>query len=261
MAGGRPRAFDVDEVLDRALEVFWRQGYEGTGISDLTRAMGINPPSLYGAFGNKEGLFKRVLDHYADGPARYIREAFAEPDARRVVERLLHGAADATTRPDCPPGCLTVQGGLAASAGSEAARDELTARRAAGEVALRLRLEKARADGELPAEAIRPISPATSSPCTRASPSRRRAARPARNCTGSSTSRWAPGPRGRRPADTAEEASAGMRPRRARRRKDGPRTGRPAGGVSTARDARSPAAAGGGVTPAAGRRRRRAPHR
>ncbi|MFI8184828.1 TetR/AcrR family transcriptional regulator [Actinacidiphila glaucinigra] len=153
MTGGRPRAFDVDEVLDRALEVFWRQGYEGTGISDLTRAMGINPPSLYGAFGNKEGLFKRVLDHYADGPARYIREAFAEPDARRVVERLLHGAADATTRPDCPPGCLTVQGGLAASAGSEAARDELTARRAAGEAALRLRLEKARADGELPADA------------------------------------------------------------------------------------------------------------
>lgn len=153
MAGGRPRAFDVDEVLDRALEVFWRQGYEGAGISDLTRAMGINPPSLYGAFGNKEGLFKRVLDHYADGPARYIREAFAEPDARRVVERLLHGAADATTRPDCPPGCLTVQGGLAASAGSEAARDELTARRAAGEAALRLRLEKARADGELPADA------------------------------------------------------------------------------------------------------------
>ncbi|MFJ9914335.1 TetR/AcrR family transcriptional regulator [Actinacidiphila glaucinigra] len=153
MAGGRPRAFDVDEVLDRALEVFWRQGYEGTGISDLTRAMGINAPSLYGAFGNKESLFKRVLDHYADGPARYIREAFAEPDARGVVERLLHGAADATTRPDCPPGCLTVQGGLAASAGAEAARDELTSRRAAGEVALRLRLEKARADGELPADA------------------------------------------------------------------------------------------------------------
>ncbi|MDX2852708.1 TetR/AcrR family transcriptional regulator [Actinacidiphila glaucinigra] len=153
MAGGRPRAFDVDEVLDRALEVFWRQGYEGTGISDLTRAMGINAPSLYGAFGNKESLFKRVLDHYADGPARYIREAFAEPDARGVVERLLHGAADATTRPDCPPGCLTVQGGLAASAGAEAARDELTSRRAAGEAALRLRLEKARADGELPADA------------------------------------------------------------------------------------------------------------
>ncbi|MFJ6632679.1 TetR/AcrR family transcriptional regulator [Streptomyces sp. NPDC091376] len=150
MAGGRPRAFDVDEALERALELFWRHGYEGTGVADLAKAMGINPPSLYSAFGNKQELFAKVLDRYAEGPAGYIREALAQPTARMVVERLLRGAAEATTRPDCPPGCLTVQGGLASSSGAEAARDELTRRRTAGEAALRLRLEQAGIDGELP---------------------------------------------------------------------------------------------------------------
>ncbi|KIF78101.1 TetR family transcriptional regulator [Streptomyces sp. 150FB] len=152
MAGGRPRIFDSEAALGRALEVFWRQGYEGTGISDLTKAMGINnAPSLYNAFGNKEQLFRQVLDHYADGPARYIRDALGEPTARGAVEALLHGAADATTHPDHPRGCITVQGALACSPGAESARDELTARRAAGEAGLRERLRRASDRGELPA--------------------------------------------------------------------------------------------------------------
>ena len=154
MAGGRPRSFDDDVALDRALEVFWRQGYEGTAISDLLKAMGINnAPSLYNAFGNKEQLFVKVLDRYADGPARYIREAFDQPTARAAVSALLHGAADATTDPDHPRGCITVQGGLACSPQAEPARDELTARRAAGEAALRQRLQAARAGGEIPVDA------------------------------------------------------------------------------------------------------------
>jgi AcrR family transcriptional regulator len=152
MAGGRPRSFDSEAALDRALELFWRQGYEGTGISDLIKAMGINnAPSLYNAFGNKEQLFRKVLDRYADGPARYISEAFTEPTARGAVEALLHGAADATTDPDHPHGCITVTGALACAPGAEGARDELVRRRAAGEVALRERLRQARAGGELPA--------------------------------------------------------------------------------------------------------------
>ena len=65
MAIGRPRAFDMDQALDRALDVFWRKGYEGASICDLTAAMGINPPSLYAAFDNKEGLFRKALDRYA----------------------------------------------------------------------------------------------------------------------------------------------------------------------------------------------------
>lgn len=153
MAGGRPRAFDADTALDQAMELFWRRGYEGVGIADLTKAMGINPTSLYGAFGNKEQLFRKVLDHYTQGPASYIGEAFAQPTARATVESLLRGAAEATTRPTCPPGCLTVTGGLASGPASEGARDELVARRNAGEAALCARLEQARVAGELPKDA------------------------------------------------------------------------------------------------------------
>src|SRR5437867_5809784 len=85
-ARGRPRAFDVEQALDRALEVFWRKGYEGTSLPDLTRAMGINRPSLYAAFGNKETLFRKALDRYAAGPAAYVHAALDEPTARAVAE-------------------------------------------------------------------------------------------------------------------------------------------------------------------------------
>jgi AcrR family transcriptional regulator len=146
---GRPREFDADEVLDRALEVFWRKGYEGASLSELTEAMGINRPSLYAAFGNKEELFRKALDRYADGPAAYTREALNAPTARGVVERLLHGAAEALTHPDYPPGCLGVHGALSCGEAAESIRDELSERRAAYEVSLRRRLERARMEGDL----------------------------------------------------------------------------------------------------------------
>src|SRR2546425_106227 len=114
---GRPRAFDTDRALDRALRVFWQKGYEGTSLSDLTRAMDINRPSLYAAFGNKAALFRKVLDRYAEGPASYVREALNEPTARAVVERLLRGAARLQTDPRNPRGCLIVQGELSCSKG------------------------------------------------------------------------------------------------------------------------------------------------
>ena len=112
MAMGRPREFDPDQVLDRALRVFWRSGYEGASMADLTEAMGITRPSLYAAFGNKEELFRKALDRYVDGPGGYVQTALAKPTAREVVEHLLYQAADAVTDPDNPPGCLAVQGAL-----------------------------------------------------------------------------------------------------------------------------------------------------
>jgi AcrR family transcriptional regulator len=149
---GRPRAFDVDAALDRALQVFWQKGYEGTSLSDLTSAMGINRPSLYAAFGNKEELFRKALDRYTNGPAACLREALNAPTARAVGERILEGAADVLTASCHPPGCLTVQGALSCGTEAEAVRQELIARRAAFETALRQRLERAKSDGDLPAD-------------------------------------------------------------------------------------------------------------
>jgi AcrR family transcriptional regulator len=145
---GRPREFDLDERLDRAMEVFWRQGYEGTALSDLTAAMGINRPSLYAAYGNKESLFIKALDRYEKGPSCYVQEALNEPSARATFERLLRGAVKANTSGPC--GCLFVQGALAAGEQGSVAQRELAARRKRGQAGLRDRFERAKAEGELP---------------------------------------------------------------------------------------------------------------
>lgn len=150
MLKGRPRGFDTDEALDKALRVFWRHGYEGASLSELTEAMGINRPSLYAAFGNKEDLFRRALDRYAEtGPGAMQRGALTETTARAVAERLLRSAAESLTDPRNPPGCLAVQGALSCGEAAESIRNELCERRTAGELAVRQRLERAKAEGDL----------------------------------------------------------------------------------------------------------------
>ena len=147
---GRPRSFDKQKALDAALQVFWRKGYEGASMADLTSAMGIEKPSLYAAFGDKEALFRQVLDHYQKGPANLMFGALQEPTARRVIERLLRESADAGSDPKLPRGCLYVQGALACGSDSDCIRTELVSRRAAGEALLRKRLQRAKKEGDLP---------------------------------------------------------------------------------------------------------------
>ena len=145
---GRPRAFDAEKALDRAMQVFWRKGYLGASLSDLTDAMGINRPSLYAAFGNKKSLFRKALDRYAKGPSSYLGEALQEPTARAVIERLLRGVVDLLTDPRTPPTCLWVHGAL--SCGDDSIREEFAAQRAAGLAELRTRFKRAVVDGDLP---------------------------------------------------------------------------------------------------------------
>jgi len=152
IAKGRPRGFDIDAALDKALHVFWLHGYEGASLADLTEAMGINRPSLYAAFGNKEELFRRALDRYAQrGPAAVVHRALNEATAQAVVEHLLRGVAISLTDPENPRGCLAVQGALTCGEASESIKQELCRRRAEGERALRERLERAKTDGDLAA--------------------------------------------------------------------------------------------------------------
>lgn len=147
---GRPRRFDANEALDAAMRVFWEKGYEGASLSDLTRAMRIRRPSLYAAFGNKEALFRQVLDRYACKVSAFVIEALNEPTARAAVERLLLSGADALTNARSPAGCLMVQAGLSGGDDSKRVCRELNRRRGEGETALRKRLERARREGDLP---------------------------------------------------------------------------------------------------------------
>ena len=148
---GRPRAFNLEQALDRAIEVFWEKGYEGASLSDLTQAMGINRPSLYAAFGNKEALFRRALDRYACGTTAFIQQALREPTARAVVERFLRQTADHLGNRKGPRGCLIVQGALSCGDEADPIRQELISRRAAIMAMLRKRFEQAKSEGDLPA--------------------------------------------------------------------------------------------------------------
>ncbi|WP_394841928.1 TetR/AcrR family transcriptional regulator [Pendulispora brunnea] len=149
---GRPREFDVDTALVRALELFWRHGYEGTSLSDLTEAMGINRPSLYATFGSKEALFRKALDLYFERYAP-IDAILGEPTARAVVERMLFEVVLLNTGVSTPHGCLGTVGALACSSAAEPIRRDLIARRAQNQELLRQRFEKAKASGDLPADA------------------------------------------------------------------------------------------------------------
>lgn len=152
MAMGRPRAFCVDQALDRALEVFWRKGYEGASLTELTEAMEINRPSLYAAFGNKEALFRKALDRYVKEKATYLRDSLAAPTARDVAARMLLGAAKMLTDPCHPVGCLAVRGALTCGDSSESIKREIDELRSRFEIDLRHRLEQAeQEEGGLPA--------------------------------------------------------------------------------------------------------------
>ena len=152
MRTGRPREFDAEKALDRAMRVFWKKGYEGASLPDLTRAMGINRPSLYAAFGNKEQLFRKALDRYldADGPTAGIGNAFDEPTARAVVEKILRTSAESLTCAKSPRGCLLITGALVCGDDADVIRRELITRRKQNEAALKKRLARAVTEGDLP---------------------------------------------------------------------------------------------------------------
>ncbi|MFI6173634.1 TetR/AcrR family transcriptional regulator [Nocardia sp. NPDC051052] len=149
---GRPRAFDRTDALRRAMEVFWEHGYEGSSMSDLTAAMGINSPSLYAAFGGKEALFRAAVSLYGqtDGghTARALRE---EPTARAAIDAMLRDNAIAYTVEDKPHGCMVVLAGATYTTRSASIRDFLVERRRETTEDIRRRLDRGVTEGDLPA--------------------------------------------------------------------------------------------------------------
>ena len=114
MERGRPRVFDEAEALDAALSVFWRNGYQGASLSELTRAMGISKPSLYAAFGNKETLYLKALQRYRERElARHAEVLVAQTDLKSALRGFLRSVADMLTSPELPGGCMVVTSAVA----------------------------------------------------------------------------------------------------------------------------------------------------
>ncbi|HTE59341.1 MAG TPA: TetR/AcrR family transcriptional regulator [Solirubrobacteraceae bacterium] len=146
---GRPRSFDREVALRQAVQLFWEQGYEGTSIADLTGAMGIAAPSLYAAFGSKEALFSEAIRFYCeDSPTE--RALAREPTARAAVAAMLYDNADDYVDPATPRGCMLVLGAPVGTPAHSGIRERLADARQEAVAALRARLDRAVADGELP---------------------------------------------------------------------------------------------------------------
>jgi AcrR family transcriptional regulator len=148
---GRPRSFDRETALEKAVLAFWEHGYETTSVSDLTRVMGIGTPSLYAAFGDKRSLFEEVVTLYDDRYGSFGDRALAEePTARAAFHRMLREAADVYTAPGHPHGCLVIH--AATNCATPEVGESLRVRRNANIAAFESRIRAGVAAGELPAD-------------------------------------------------------------------------------------------------------------
>jgi AcrR family transcriptional regulator len=149
-APGRPRAFDREGALKAAMILFWRNGYEGTSMAQLTAAMGINAPSLYAAFESKEKLYREALTLYLGSLGNIGVGALEEcASAREGVQNVLEQAASAFTRRDCPSGCMVGSGALRGAEENQVVVQETAALRRMAQEATERRFKRAIADGEL----------------------------------------------------------------------------------------------------------------
>ena len=147
---GRHREFDTEQALDAAMAVFWQKGYKGASFSDLSEAMKVARPGIYAAFGNKEALFLRAFDRYITRYMGFVTEALDEPTSFQVVERILRGSADIQTLDSSAQGCMSTNSAVGSSEEVEPVRRALARWQAETETALHKRLERAKAEGDLP---------------------------------------------------------------------------------------------------------------
>ncbi|HYC36998.1 MAG TPA: TetR/AcrR family transcriptional regulator [Usitatibacter sp.] len=146
---GRPRSFDRDAALDAAMAVFWEKGYEAASISDLTAAMGINPPSLYAAFGDKEQLFLAAVERYQSARGESCPYC-DEPTARAAIERLLQYMARELTEAGHPRGCMMMMAAATAANASPRLQRVLADKRAQARERMRARIRKGVREGDVP---------------------------------------------------------------------------------------------------------------
>ena len=148
---GRPRGFDRETALRAAMLLFWKQGFDGTSYTDLTRVTGMSKPTIYAAFGDKVELFRKSMIFYAAQATKVYQEALDKPTAREAVEACLRLARGLNETNDEPKVCFLVQGALTGSADTQDLRAELGALQREATHLLQKRLERGKRKGELPA--------------------------------------------------------------------------------------------------------------
>lgn len=150
---GRPRILDRDAGLEVAARLFWERGYEGTSIADLTRAMGVTPPSLYATFGSKEELYRLALDHNIERESGRRSEALkGEMTAYDALAFYLNDVAEGISDPGKPRGCIVSTAVLQHAVENESVARETAARREASIQCLKTRFDRAVGEGELSAD-------------------------------------------------------------------------------------------------------------
>jgi len=147
---GRPSAFDYEDALEKALRVFWTRGYEGASMAELSETMGINRPSIYAAYGNKEELFSKALARYMAGRVAYVAEAMQQPTAKQAAEKFLTRSAEFLSNQHNPRGCMIAIGSLFSGEGSEQVQRQLVAYRQGYEKLLCERFDLAKSQNDLP---------------------------------------------------------------------------------------------------------------
>lgn len=151
---GRPRNFDRAQALRKAMDVFWSKGYDGASLTDLTAAMGINSPSLYGAFGSKEGLFREAVELYRETEGGSARRALQDaPTAREAIQSMLLASAERFTASGTPSGCMIVLSAPAGCVNQAGVGDFLGDNRRDMQNRILVRLNAGALHGELPAGA------------------------------------------------------------------------------------------------------------
>jgi AcrR family transcriptional regulator len=148
---GRPREFDRDKALEKAMNLFWKQGYEGTTLAELQKAMGgITAPSFYAAFGSKEKLFREAVALYNQVEGTPMIKALSEgATARASIESWLRAAAESFCRPDKPRGCLVVLSAVNCMPGNQEIADFMCDQRCNREKFIRQRLRRGVTEGDL----------------------------------------------------------------------------------------------------------------
>ncbi|WP_433654606.1 TetR/AcrR family transcriptional regulator [Nocardia sp. CA-128927] len=148
---GRPRNFDRGIALEQAMELFWERGYRGTSLTDITSALGINRPSMYAAFGNKEALFREAVALYSGKLRGPVESALrGESSTRDAIAKTLQAYATAFSRPGTPLGCLVVLSATDGPDHDDPLREFLTELRGSLQAGIQLRLQAAVRENEIP---------------------------------------------------------------------------------------------------------------